>query len=170
MAVACRLILVALFLYPFSYAHAQEGEGVSSEIVLGAGIFEIFEGDGKSGDIRLEYRHGEPLFWNLRPWAGLELTFDGGLYGAGGLLFDWEFSPDWFLTPSIGAGLYEDGKGSRLGYTLQFRSQLELGYGFENGSRVSLGLGHISNASLGRSNPGAEILSLSWHVPVDWLQ
>ena len=43
-----------------------------------------------------------------------------------------------------------------LGYELEFRSGIEIGYVFCNKSRLGVHFYHISNASLGRKNPGEE--------------
>ena len=52
---------------------------------------------------------------------------------------------------------------------VEFRSQVELGYQFENQSRLSLAFSHISNAELGDDNPGTEVLNLYYHLPLDLL-
>ena len=66
-------------------------------------------------------------------------------------------------------GWYSNGGGKNLGYPLEFRTQLELGYAFENQSRVSLGYSHISNANLGETNHGTNMISLYYHIPAGWL-
>jgi lipid A 3-O-deacylase len=125
-------------------------------------------------DFRLEYRFGTSLIsWTepyvkIRPFVGLEATSDLGIYGLGGILFDIPLGPV-MLTPSFGAGLYGRGDGRDLGSVVEFRSQLELGYRFENEMRVSLAYSHISNANLSDTNPGVDIISAYLHVPVDMI-
>ncbi len=133
---------------------------------IALGIFDANDDDG-AADFRLEYRFARPLIWDISPWLGLEVTSDGGLYGAGGLLYDWEFTEDWHFTPSFGIGLFSDGGGKDLGGTVEFRSQLELGYEFENGYRLSVAGSHISNAGLDDRNPGTEVVSFYLHIPFD---
>jgi hypothetical protein len=124
-------------------------------------------------DFRGEYRPAlsfvpwiEP--WaKLKPWIGAEGTSDGALYVLGGILFDIPIGP-LVLTPSFGAGLYTAGAGKVLGHPVEFRTQLELGYVFENRSRVSLAYSHISNANLDELNPGSNIISVYYHVPLGW--
>jgi lipid A 3-O-deacylase len=70
------------------------------------------------------------------------------------------------ITPSIGAGLYSQGNGKDLGSLLEFRTQLEIGYKFENEMRVTVAYSHISNANLTDLNPGVDIISAYLHVPV----
>ena len=72
---------------------------------------------------------------------------------------------NWNLTPSFGAGYYDDGDGKKLGNKVEFRTTLEISYQFENSNRIGISFGHISNANLGNKNPGVEIISLSFQKP-----
>lgn len=134
---------------------------------IGVGEMGVLDNDGQ-WDFRGEYRWGEGIIWQIKPFVGLEFNDEGALYGLGGLYYDFPMAPHWYLTPSFGAGLWHDGGGPDLGSAIEFRSQLELAYEFNGGHRVSAAFGHISNASIGDKNPGTEILSLYWHVPVGW--
>jgi lipid A 3-O-deacylase len=122
-------------------------------------------------DFRLEYRFGTSLlpiiepYVKLKPFVGLEATSDAAVYGLGGILFDIALGPV-MVTPSIGVGLYHDGDGKDLGSAIEFRTQLEIGYRFENDMRVSVAYSHISNAGIGSTNPGANLLGLYFHTPV----
>lgn len=145
-------------------------------VSFGAGYFDVLKNEprNRAADFRLEYRFGESLlsdieqYVSIRPWVGAEITSDGGVYGAGGLLFDFEVG-SFNFTPSFGAGLHYDGDGKQLGSFWEFRSQAELSYRFDNDSRIGIAFGHISNAGLSKDNPGSEILTLYYHVPSSWL-
>lgn len=132
---------------------------------LGVGRFAIFDDDG-AADLRAEYRWADPAFWQIKPFAGVEGTTDGSVYGLGGVLLDWGISPHVYITPSFGAGLYINGGGKDMGYPVEFRSQIETSYEFESRHRVGAALSHISNAHLDSRNPGAESLEVYWHIPV----
>ena len=161
-------VLLALFTIialPFTIcAPAQADTDLFS---VSAGYYDINDNED-AADFRIEYRWGDPLAWVIKPWVGAEATSDGAVYGVAGLLFDFKIGESFLITPSFGAGAYSDGDGKDLGHTIEFRSQLELGYKFENESRFGVAFGHISNASIGDSNPGTEILSVYYHHPVDW--
>ena len=73
---------------------------------------------------------------------------------------------NYFFTPSFGAGFYDNGSGKNLGNDLQFRTSLELSYKLKSNNRVGISISHISNANLGDKNPGVEILSISYHIPL----
>ena len=134
-------------------------------ITLGIGGYDVFQNDDEAVDFRLEYR-GEKL-WVFKPWAGIEATSDGAVYGLAGVLVDLYFGRRIVLTPSFGAGAYHDGSGKDLGSVIEFRSQVELAYRFNDRSRLGVAVSHISNASIGDDNPGTEIVTLYYSIPFE---
>ena len=161
----CAALVLAVTLQS---APAVAGEDDTSFLSLGVGYYDLVSNDDDAADFRLEYRHGSGLWW-IKPWLGVEATSDAGLYGAGGILIDIPLGDRFALVPSFGVGAYENGDGKDLGSTVEFRSQIELAYRFENRSRLGVAFSHISNASIGNENPGVEILNLYYHLPIDWL-
>ena len=63
----------------------------------------------------------------------------------GGLIF----------TPSFAPGFYHEGDGKDLGHALEFKSEVQLSYTTTNTSSFGISYNHVSNASLGDKNPGA---------------
>lgn len=168
---AALLGLMASFLaasLPAAPALAQEAARDPALIAFGLGYYDINQRDDEAADFRLEYRSDLAL-WLIKPWAGLEATSDGALYGVAGLLADLPLGEHVVLTPGLGAGAYRDGGGKDLGAVVEFRSQIELAWRFADASRLGLAFSHISNASLGDDNPGAEILTLYYAIPVERL-
>ncbi len=122
--------------------------------------------DNVAADFRLEYRHGEGIYF-VKPWAGIEATSDGGLWGGGGLYIDIPLFEHLVLTGIAGVGGYSDGGGKDLGETVEFRSEAELSYLFDNGMRLGAGFSHMSNANLSDINPGVNVVGLVWVVPLN---
>ena len=60
------------------------------------------------------------------------------------------------LTPSFAPGYYHEGSGLDLGHALEFRSQIEFAYRFDDRSRIGVAVSHMSNASIADENPGTE--------------
>ena len=152
--------------------------------VFGLGIYDIkFDGSEKNqaSDFRYEFRSNKSLldigpkednFFFLKPFIGFEYTSDSASYFLTGIYFEDNLGDlfegtksKFFFTPSFGVGIYDDGSGKKLGNDLQFRTQLEISYELKNKNRVGVSFSHISNANLGDKNPGAEILSFSYHIP-----
>lgn len=162
--------LVALLAGVFAQAaHADADD--PALLALGVGYYDIGSGDDTAVDFRLEYRHDQG-FWivgdwiGIKPWVGIEATSDAAVYGVGGLLLDIDLGPRLIATPSAGVGAYADGDGKDLGHTVEFRTQFELAYRFDNRSRLGLAFSHISNAGIGDKNPGVEILNVYYALPL----
>lgn len=134
----------------------------------GVGWFDVLD-DQDAAEFRLEYRFGKTFLGFLKPWVGVSANVDGGLYGAGGVLADFFLGDNVVITPSFGAGLYSKGSSKDLGHVIEFRSQIEIAYQFENESRISFGLSHQSNAHLDENNQGVETAMIYYHVPVSRL-
>jgi len=136
-----------------------------SFLSIGGGWYDVND-DHDAFDLRIEYRSGYKIFGIVKPWVGVETTSDIAAFGVAGILADIYFGRRIVLTPCFGVGLYADGDGKDLGSTVEFRSQLELGYRFDNRSRIALAFSHISNASLDDKNPGTEIATIYYHIPL----
>ena len=106
------------------------------------------------------------MFWPVAPFLGVQGTSDGAFYGYGGFGVDVYFAPNLVLTPNVAAGYFAPGSGTRLGYPLEFRSGAELAYRFADTSRLGVAVHHISNAGLGKHNPGEQEILLMYSVPL----
>ena len=133
-------------------------------IAFSACAFDIGK-DQTAAEGRLEYRSDIRL-WIFKPFAGVMGTSDGGAYGYAGVLVDVFFGKRMVTTLSFAPGAYAKGDGKDLGHDLEFRSQLEVAYRFDDRSRLGLSLSHMSNASIGDKNPGTESLMLTYALPV----
>lgn len=158
-------MLLAFAAFPESAKAAEDCKCAKGLLSFALGAYDVMD-DDSAADLRIEYRSLKNLFWKVMPFFGIEATSDGSLWGGAGLRVDAFLSDSVFVTPSLAVGLYEDGGSDLdLDHAVEFRSQLEIGYQFENDHRISLGFSHISNAGLGGGNPGTEILSLYYHIP-----
>lgn len=132
----------------------------------GIGWYDILDDEG-AADFRLEYRSGDKIFWEFQPWGGFEVTSDASIWAGGGILLDFALGENYYVSPSFGVGLYDEGDSDLdLDFPIEFRSQIEAGYKMDSGHRIGVAFGHISNASLGDDNPGTEILNVYYHVPI----
>lgn len=162
-------LFCAVLLFTGERAAAQVALNETPAVISGGvGWYDFNLSDDEAVDFRLEYRHGEDFLF-LKPWGGVEVTTDGSVWGGVGVLLDVTFFDSVVLTGSFAPGLWAEGDGKDLGHVVEFRSQVELGYQFENQSRLSLAFSHISNAELDDTNPGTEVLNLYYHVPLDVL-
>ncbi len=160
-AVAATVVFVSA--YSVDPARADDPDFIS----FGAGYFDFNRKKDEGAEFRLEYRSDYKL-WQIKPFvAGGGATSGHGFIGAG-ILMDIFFGRRFVVTPSFAPHFYFGGDDDLdLDYPLEFRSQLEFAYRFDDRSRLGLAISHYSNASLGDSNPGTETLSLYYSVPFD---
>ena len=59
------------------------------------------------------------------------------------------------VTPSFAPGYYNQGDGKDLGHALEFKSEVQLSLELPKQSQIGFSYNHLSNASLGDKNPGA---------------
>jgi lipid A 3-O-deacylase len=149
-----------------SNANKAMAEEYKDTIVIGAGAFDITD-DDTAAEFRLEYRFGHRYFDLISPMIGGMVTSDSSAYGYVGMRIDFQASENVFISPSFAAGAYEEGDGKDLGNTLEFRSELEISYRFSGDMRLGASFYHMSNASIGDKNPGAEGAMLVLIIPVN---
>ena len=59
------------------------------------------------------------------------------------------------ITPSFAPGYYSSGDGKDLGHVLEFKSEVQMSLNLSDSTEFGMSYNHISNASLGDKNPGA---------------
>jgi lipid A 3-O-deacylase len=117
-------------------------------------------GENRSAVLDLEYRF-RAWRWGIGPVVGASVTSDGGGYVRAGLGRDFPFKELWNLNISSGGGYYEPGHGKRLGRGFEFRTAFDLSYQIQPGVRFGGAVAHLSNAGIGRNNPGIETVTLT---------
>jgi len=132
---------------------------------VAAGWFDFNRQKDQAAEFRLEYR-SDKKFWIFKPFFTASATSTGMTFVGVGILTDVYFGRRWVVTPSF-APTYWQGATDNLdlGYALEFRSQLEIAYRFDDRSRLGLSISHYSNASLGDTNPGTEQIMLNYSIP-----
>jgi len=133
-------------------------------IALSSAVFDVLQQDVPSFEGRVEFRLGK-LKLIGHPFTGLMFNTDGAVHLFVGLYYDINLGDHFILTPSFAPGFYAKRKSKDLKYALEFRSQIEFSYIFNNHSRIGFSFNHISNGSLGEENPGVESLALTYLIP-----
>jgi len=136
-------------------------------IEVGVGGYDIIGANSRSAGIfRGEFRFDR--IWYIRPLLGVEGTTNGSFYGYGGLALDIYLGDNWVLTPNEAVGYWTRGTNNsqNLGNDVEFRSGAEIDYRFGDWSRLGVSFHHISNAGLGKHNPGEEEALLNYSIPM----
>ena len=116
--------------------------------------------DHKQSAILVGFQHQnenlerDTLIGNISPITGGFITENSAVYIYTG--FEWNVDMGGLIfTPSFAPGLYSEGDGKDLGHILEFKSEVQFSYEFSKNSSLAISYNHISNASLGNKNPGA---------------
>lgn len=168
-AVTTSIVLAsAIFSANASVAYADDPAFVS----VGAGSYDWNRQKDQGVEVRLEYRHDDKILGPLKPFVALAGANSSSSFFVGaGVLMDIYFGKRMVLTPSFAPHYYNGGNDKLdLDYALEFRSQLELAYRFDDRSRLGMAISHYSNASLGKTNPGTESAMIYYSVPVDFFE
>ncbi len=134
-------------------------------ITLSSAVFDILQQDNSSFEGRVELRFHK-IDWLLKPFGGLMANTDGAVYLFSGFYIDIPLASFLFITPSFAPGFYHKCNSKNLDFALEFRSQIEMAIRLENNIRVGVSFSHISNASLGKINPGVESIAIIYYVPL----
>ena len=92
---------------------------------------------------------------NVSPITGGFVTENSAAYVYTGIEWNMNMGKKMFFTPSFAPGLYHEGDGKDLGHVLEFKSEVQLSYLASDTSSFGVSYNHVSNASLGDKNPGA---------------
>ena len=127
--------------------------------------FNIFSGnfdfsDHKQKALLVGFQHQNEMLkrdtflGSLSPITGGFLTENSASYVYTGVEWNFNLGPINF-TPSFAPGLYGEGSGKDLGHILEFKTEVQASYNLSENSSFGMSYNHISNASLGDKNPGA---------------
>jgi len=92
---------------------------------------------------------------NVSPITGGFITENSAAYVYTGVEWNYGISDKFKFTPSFAPGLYHEGNGKDLGHALEFKTEVQLSYSISESTNLGMSYNHISNASLGDKNPGA---------------
>ena len=92
---------------------------------------------------------------NISPITGGFVTENSAAYIYTGIEWNMDLGEKMVFTPSFTPGLYHEGNGKDLGHVLEFKSEVQFSYTVTDQSKLGVSYNHVSNASLGDKNPGA---------------
>ena len=158
-------ILIALTSFSFlSFAYSADEDTYefeeleNQELNFFTGMFDFSDHKQASAVFGLQHQNDE-LFIStgrgrMSPITGAFITANNAFYLYTGVQIDYEIGP-LNITPSFAPGYYGEGNGKDLGYPLEFKTEVQLSFDFNDSTNLGMSYNHISNASLGKKNPGA---------------
>ena len=151
-------IILIVGLGSIGFAEEEKLQIRDTEMNFFSGMFDF--SDQKQRAILVGFQHQneelyrETFLGTLSPITGGFITENQALYAYTGVEWNFDLGPVNF-TPSFTPGLYGEGDGKDLGHILEFKSEFQASFNFSESSKLGMSYNHISNASLGDKNPGA---------------
>ena len=152
-------ILIALLSFSFlSFANSADEKSNNTELNFFTGMFDFSDDTQAAGVFGLQHQNDD-LFRNsflgkLSPITGGFLTENNAFYLYTGAQAEYDLGL-FTITPSFAPGYYNSGDGKDLGSALEFKSEIQMSLNLSNSTEFGMSYNHISNASLGDKNPGA---------------
>ena len=154
------LIILILLLFNFSLANSDENIDSFNEheINFYSGMFDFSDHGARSALFGVQHQNEnltrESFLGTLSPVSGFMLTADNARYIYTGIQAQYKLGA-LNVIPSFTPGLYGEGDGKDLGHIVEFKSEVQLSVDVFKNTELGFSYNHISNASLGDKNPGA---------------
>jgi hypothetical protein len=150
--------LILFFVILFSTTQVLAIEEGNDQYNFFTGHFDF--SDKKQAALLIGFQHQnenlerDTLIGSISPITGGFITENSAIYIYTG--FEWNVDMGALtFTPSFTPGLYHEGNGKDLGHIIEFKSEVQLSWDFSKNSKIGLSYNHVSNASIGDKNPGA---------------
>ena len=162
--IASKFFVLFLTLFFVNFGSVAEEEIIdvnrnnNTEFNLFTGMFDFSDDKQRAGLFGMQHQN-EELFWEsflgkLSPITGGFLTENSAFYLYSGVQAEYDLG-FFTITPSFAPGYYNEGSGKDLGAPLEFKSEVQMSFNLSDSSNLGMSYNHISNASLGTKNPGA---------------
>ena len=155
-----RITFKAIIIYSLLFTNMVSASGNNWSFY--SGMFDFSDEGKKSNLFGVQHINTEDsYFGTLQPVTGVMTTADNAIYLYKGFQIQNGDGPLKF-TPSFTPGLYFEGDGKDLGHVIEFKTELQISFEISSNSELGFSYNHISNASLGTKNPGANSYMLNF--------
>jgi len=153
-----NILITLICLLYFSFSNAEEIKSNETELNFFTGMFDFSDHKQKAGIIGIQHQNDdlfrESFLGRLSPITGGFLTENNAYYLYTGAQAEYDLGM-FTITPSFAPGYYSSGDGKDLGHSLEFKSEVQMSLNLSDSTQFGMSYNHISNASLGDKNPGA---------------
>ena len=152
-----KLLFTSLFVSVL-FLNVSVAEEKGSGLKFYTGMFDFSDEGARSQLFGIQHQdsnlYRETIIGEVSPITGAMITQDNAVYLYSGL--ETNYSLGLFkLTPSFTPGYYNKGNGKDLGHGLEFKTEVQLSLDLGKNTNLGMSYNHVSNASLGNKNPGA---------------
>ena len=158
MKVKYFFLTLLIFILPSNLLGETKVENENHQMNLFIGNFDF--SDDKQKATLLGFQHQDEnlnrntFLGNVSPITGGFVTENSAAYVYTGVEWNVDIG-SFYFTPSFAPGLYHEGDGKDLGHMVEFKSELQLSLDLSQSTEFGFSYNHLSNASLGEKNPGA---------------
>ena len=165
-----RKFILNIFLIPLtvcflSFTSFADETSKETEISVFTGMFDFSDDKQRSGTLGLQHQNDDlfrkSFLGRLSPITGGFITEKNAFYLYSGVQAEYDLGP-LVITPSFAPGYYSYGDGKDLGYPLEFKSEVQMSFDINDSTHLGMSYNHISNASFGSKNPGANSYMLNF--------
>ena len=129
-----------------------------NEINFYSGMFDFSDDGQRALLFGLQHQNEnlirESVLGEISPVTGFFLTENQAAYLYTGIQAHYNLG-DLDFTPSFTPGLYHEGDGKDLGHVIEFKTEVQFSINTSADTKLGFSYNHVSNASLGSKNPGA---------------
>ena len=154
-----NFILIFIFLCLTFQAQSEElNKQNGHELNFYTGMFDFSDDGQRAALFGIQHQNKNlernTFLGNVSPITGGFITENSAGYIYTGIEWNFDLGKIKF-NPSFAPGLYREGDGKDLGHALEFKSEVQFSFDISNSTKLGASYNHISNASLGDKNPGA---------------
>ena len=159
------ILIVFATLLSVNFISIAEENSKETELNLYTGLFDFSDNKQKASLFGLQHQNEElfreSFLGKLSPITGGFLTENSAFYLYSGVQAEYDLG-FFTITPSFAPGYYNEGSGKDLGAPLEFKSEVQMTVNLSDTTHLGMSYNHISNASLGSKNPGANSYMLNF--------
>ncbi len=148
------IVVFAMIVFSPSVFSDEKNKGLN----IYTGMFDFSDDGKRSALYGVEHQnqnlYRDTIFGRISPVTGAMITQDSATYIYTGVESNYSLGI-LNITPSFTPGFYRQGEGKDLGHPIEFKSEVQLSLDLSEGTNFGMSYNHVSNASLGEKNPGA---------------
>ena len=152
------ILSVTIFLSSIAKAEDTKYSFGNHELNFFSGMFDFSDKGKRSAIFGIQHQDENLLrdsfLGTLSPVTGVMITADNASYFYTGVQAQYRVGK-LNIVPSFTPGIYNEGDGKDLGHPIEFKSELQVSLDIFSNSELGFSYNHLSNASLGDKNPGA---------------
>lgn len=161
-----KIILILIILLSVTNTVVADKNDNQDQLNFFVGNFDFSDDKQKAVLIGFQHQNEDlnrnTFLGNVSPITGGFVTDNSAAYIYTGVEWNVDMGSGLMFTPSFAPGLYHEGNGKDLGHILEFKSEVQLSYIHSDSTRLGVSYNHVSNASLGDKNPGANSYMLNF--------